>query len=249
MPDSQAPQGEADRQPMSSFSLLLCLQVTGVQQCPWYMLNPGQPSHAVSLRHTNRLCLKSRAAQVARVASPTPAPLCLMRAEGTCRLLWDLLFFVFTTGLVVYVPMLIAFYASMAQCAYLSGAALDPTPEPNVPGPSRAGVTFMTLTNAAFLVSQAACCEPRDRSDCRPGQAVAAETPHTLLEGTHDRSSSAAAAACRVCLSWDRLRVQLDILVNFVTGVVRFNTDTGLQETSYDLLDVALTYARCGWHP
>lgn len=121
--------------------------VTGVRQCPWYMLNP----------------------------------------EGTPRLLWDLLLFVFTTGLVVYVPLLIAFYASMAQCAYFEDAAVDPAPEPNVPGPTRAGITFMTLTNAAFL---------------------------------------------------------LDILVNFVTGVVRFNADTGLLETSYDLLDVALTYAR-----
>jgi hypothetical protein len=38
--------------------------------------------------------------------------------------------------------------------------------------------------------------------------------------------------------------LQLDILFNFVTGVVRFNQETGLLETSYDLVDVALTYAR-----
>lgn len=81
-------------------------------------------------------------------------------------------------------PMLIAFYASMAQCAYLSDAALDPAPELNVAGPSRAGVTFMTLTNAAFLVSQA-CCESPDQSDCRPGRAVASETPH--VAGRHSR--------------------------------------------------------------
>jgi hypothetical protein len=38
--------------------------------------------------------------------------------------------------------------------------------------------------------------------------------------------------------------LQLDIFVNFLTGVVRFNQETGLLETSYDLADVALTYAR-----
>jgi hypothetical protein len=84
-------------------------------------------------------------------------------AEGTPRLLWDLLLFVFTTGLVVYVPMLIAFYASMAQCAYFRDAAVDPAPEPNVPGPTRAGITFMTLTNAAFLVSPGNAAGPSTR--------------------------------------------------------------------------------------
>lgn len=73
-------------------------------------------------------------------------------------------------------------------------------------------------------------------------------TPHVAGRNSHGRSAAATAAVCRVCLSINRdcHCVQLDILVNFVTGVVRFNTDTGLQETSYDLLDVALTYSRCG---
>lgn len=66
----------------------------------------------------------------------------------------------FTTGLVVYVPMLIAYYASMAQCSYWADAAVDPAPEPNVPGPTRAGVTLMTLTNAAFLVSERTAMSP-----------------------------------------------------------------------------------------
>lgn len=77
--------------------------------------------------------------------------LCL--AEGILRLIWDLLLFVFTAGLVVYVPILIAFYASMARCAYWSDRAIDPAPEPNVPAAVAGGVTFMTLTNAAFMVS------------------------------------------------------------------------------------------------
>lgn len=71
------------------------------------------------------------------------------------RVLWDLLLFVFTTGLVIYVPMLIAFYASMTECAFFSDAAGEPTYEPNVPPPGRGGITFMTLTNVAFLVRQA----------------------------------------------------------------------------------------------
>jgi len=38
--------------------------------------------------------------------------------------------------------------------------------------------------------------------------------------------------------------VQLDIFLNFLTGVMTFNKETGLIETSYDLVDVAGTYAR-----
>jgi hypothetical protein len=79
---------------------------------------------------------------------------CCAAAEGIVRVLWDLMLFVFTTGLVIYVPMLIAFYASMAECAFFSDAAGEPTYEPNVPPPGRGGVTFMTLTNAAFLVGE-----------------------------------------------------------------------------------------------
>jgi len=77
----------------------------------------------------------------------------LYLAEGIIRLVWDMLLFVFTAGLVVYVPILIAFYASMARCAYWSDRAIDPAPEANVPAAGAGGVTFMTLTNAAFLVS------------------------------------------------------------------------------------------------
>lgn len=72
------------------------------------------------------------------------------------RVLWDLLLFVFTTGLVIYVPILIAFYASMAECKFFADGAGEPAFEPNVPPPTRGGVTFMTLTNAAFLVGPAA---------------------------------------------------------------------------------------------
>jgi hypothetical protein len=64
--------------------------------------------------------------------------------------------------------------------------------------------------------------------------------------GTYSRHGTACCLPCAPAVaSPPPVCAQLDILVNFVTGVVRFNADTGLWETSYDLLDVALTYARC----
>jgi hypothetical protein len=62
---------------------------------------------------------------------------------------------------VIYVPIVIAFYASMAKCTYWSDSAVDPAPEPNVPVPARVGITFMTLTNAAFLVSKGLTVQER----------------------------------------------------------------------------------------
>jgi hypothetical protein len=38
--------------------------------------------------------------------------------------------------------------------------------------------------------------------------------------------------------------LQLDIFVNFITGAMTFNSDTGLYETSYDLVDTATKYAK-----
>lgn len=62
LPGSQAPQGARwTGSQCPPCLLLLCLQVTGVRQCPWYMLNPGQPTHAVLPERTNRLRLKTRA--------------------------------------------------------------------------------------------------------------------------------------------------------------------------------------------
>lgn len=37
---------------------------------------------------------------------------------------------------------------------------------------------------------------------------------------------------------------QLDIFFNFLTGVVSYNLETGLQETNYSLTAVAADYAR-----
>lgn len=43
----------------------------------------------------------------------------------------------------------------MSRCAYLWSHDADHiAPEAHVPPPTNAGVTFMTLTNAAFLVSE-----------------------------------------------------------------------------------------------
>lgn len=154
-----------------------------------FPLTHSPRSDAASTEHDLRPHAEPKAKQLYEtlVKKIQHRPWYMLAPEGIIRLVWDMLLFVFTAGLVVYVPILIAFYASMARCAYWSDRAIDPAPEANVPAAGAGGVTFMTLTNAAFL---------------------------------------------------------LDIFLNFLTGVMTFNKETGLIETSYDLVDVAGTYAR-----
>jgi hypothetical protein len=78
--------------------------------------------------------------------------------QGTFRQLWDLLMFVFTAGLVFYIPVLIAFYDGRSECTYVSGFSTLHDSNHLTPVQRSSGVVFLTLTNMAFLVSWAPGC-------------------------------------------------------------------------------------------
>lgn len=83
---------------------------------------------------------------------PRP-PWYMIDPDGTARSAWDFLLAVFTIGLFIYVPMLIAFYSNALECTFVAGHTPASADEPNAPPESESGVQFMTLTNIAFLVS------------------------------------------------------------------------------------------------
>jgi len=73
--------------------------------------------------------------------------------QGTFRQLWDLLMFVFSAGLVLYIPVLIAFFDGRSECTYVSGYSTLQEDDALAPVQRPSGVVFLTLTNMAFLVS------------------------------------------------------------------------------------------------
>lgn len=72
---------------------------------------------------------------------------------------WDFLMFILTAGLLIYVPMLIAFYEPQSTCMFVGGRAPPPLSAaslgPGVASIPRSGTVFFSLTNVAFLVRRA----------------------------------------------------------------------------------------------
>eukprot|EP00775_Hariotina_reticulata_P005141 gene5141-5381_t len=114
-------------------------------------------------------------------------PWYMISPNGTFRQLWDLLMFVFSAGLVLYIPVLIAFFDGRSECTYVSGFSTLQDDDSLTPVQRSSGVVFLTITNMAFLV---------------------------------------------------------DIMLNFLTGVCRFNKDTALVEVVWDLPVVAKVYCK-----
>jgi hypothetical protein len=61
---------------------------------------------------------------------------------------------VFSIALVLYVPVLIAFYSAAEECVFAAGYQPVSDPDPIAPPQPPSSVQFMTLTNMAFLVRQ-----------------------------------------------------------------------------------------------
>lgn len=73
--------------------------------------------------------------------------------DGPVRSAWDFLLAVFTIALLIYIPVLIAFYSSALQCVFVGGHTPKSAEEQHAPPQPISAVQFMTLTNMAFLVS------------------------------------------------------------------------------------------------
>lgn len=76
----------------------------------------------------------------------------MINPDGGPRSAWDFMLAVFTIALVIYIPVLIAFYSSALQCVFLGGHTPNSADEPHAPPQPDSGVQFVTLTNVAFLV-------------------------------------------------------------------------------------------------
>ncbi|KAF8064640.1 FPS1 [Scenedesmus sp. PABB004] len=80
------------------------------------------------------------------------APWYMLNPDGWPRSLWDFLLVVFIVALLLYVPVLVAFYSSAIECSFFIGRSPVSLREPFAPPQPPPSVRFMGLTNAAFLL-------------------------------------------------------------------------------------------------